>query len=77
LSLRTIQRIEKTGNASSETVMSLCAVLEVDVDELREVPRVNANQLKEVSILGNLIVIGTAIFAGALVGAVSMYIFLK
>lgn len=77
LSLRTIQRIEKTGNAAPETVMCLCAVLEVELDELREVPQASLGQLKEVSIWGNLIVICLAIFAGILVGAVGTYIFLN
>ena len=30
LSLRTIQRVEKEGMASSETVLALCSVLEVE-----------------------------------------------
>jgi len=29
ISLRTVQRIEKIGNASNESVMSLCAVFEI------------------------------------------------
>lgn len=36
LGLRTIQRIEKTGNASYESVRSLAAVLEIDVETLRD-----------------------------------------
>ena len=34
ISLRTIQRIEKSGVASPESVKSLCATLEVKLDEL-------------------------------------------
>ena len=39
LSLRTVQRIEKQGNASTESVLSLCAVLEITIDELKKVPK--------------------------------------
>ena len=35
LALRTIQRVETTGNGSYETVKALAAVFECDVDELR------------------------------------------
>ena len=34
LSLRTIQRIGKTGSASQKTVKSLCAILVLKVDNL-------------------------------------------
>ena len=30
ISLRTVQRVEKEGSASSETLLGLCAVLEVE-----------------------------------------------
>ena len=33
ISLRTVQRIEKIGNASNESVMSLCAVFEIQRDQ--------------------------------------------
>lgn len=36
VSLRTIQRVERDGNASQETVMSLAAVLEVTPKTLQE-----------------------------------------
>lgn len=36
LSLRTIQRIEKTGAASLESVMSIASVLELDVSDLQK-----------------------------------------
>ncbi|UTW56567.1 helix-turn-helix domain-containing protein [Kordiimonas sp. SCSIO 12610] len=38
VSLRTIQRVEKLGTASNETVMGLCAVFEVDQKELSIIP---------------------------------------
>lgn len=34
LSMRTIQRVERYGNASNETVSALASVLEVDANEL-------------------------------------------
>ena len=36
VSLRTIQRIEKLGIASPESVKSICAVFEIEVDDIRE-----------------------------------------
>ena len=40
VSLRTIQRVERYGNASNETVMSLCAVFEIgrDVIVMPDIP---------------------------------------
>ncbi len=44
LALRTIQRVESTGNGSYETVKALAAVFECDVDALRGVPMPAAPQ---------------------------------
>lgn len=38
LSLRTIQRIEKTGSASLESVKSIASVFEIEVNDLRKTP---------------------------------------
>jgi transcriptional regulator with XRE-family HTH domain len=46
VSLRTIQRIEKDGNAAQETVAALCAVFSVAREELLIVPRKNLEQLQ-------------------------------
>lgn len=46
VSLRTIQRVEKDGNAANETVSALCAVFEVDREELLVVPRAQPGELK-------------------------------
>lgn len=39
VSLRTVQRIEKDGNAAQETVAALCAVFNVEREQLLLVPR--------------------------------------
>lgn len=39
VSLRTVQRIEKDGNAAQETVSALCAVFNVEREQLLLVPR--------------------------------------
>lgn len=39
VSLRTIQRIEKDGNAAQETVAALCAVFNIEREQLLFVPR--------------------------------------
>ena len=44
LSLRTIQRVEKEGVASRETMMSLCAVFEVKQSYLINLDDAEANQ---------------------------------
>jgi transcriptional regulator with XRE-family HTH domain len=70
VSLRTIQRVEKTGSASSETVASLCAVFEVERSVLSIIPNVQPTELETVY-LGNQIApliavgsIGIALGAG-------------
>lgn len=42
VSLRTIQRVETLGVASPETVLSLCAVLDIAQDDILE-PSISAN----------------------------------
>lgn len=71
LSLRTIQRVERYGTASRETLMSLCAVFEIE----QEVLIVQENSSTELSTRGkssiNTIIL--AVISGILVGAVMMY----
>ena len=46
VSLRTIQRIEKDGNAAPETVAALCAVFNVEREQLLLVPRKHSGPLQ-------------------------------
>lgn len=74
ISLRTVQRIEKHGSASNETLMGLCAVFEVPQDDLVIVPRVTAENLTPVSGYSLPAFLGIAIALGAIVGALFMYL---
>jgi DNA-binding XRE family transcriptional regulator len=73
VSLRTIQRVEKYGNASKETTMGLCSVLEVDVDTIKFVPNKNKAIFETVNLRTQFLVIGIAIFSGSILGAIMMY----
>lgn len=46
VSLRTVQRIEKDGNAAQETVAALCAVFNVEREQLLLVPRKQLDRLQ-------------------------------
>jgi transcriptional regulator with XRE-family HTH domain len=46
LSLRTIQRIEKTGSASSESVKAIASVLELDASDLQKIPASSTPNMK-------------------------------
>lgn len=48
LNLRTIQRVEKQGNASLETIMALCVAFEVKREVLFEVPKPESQSLEPV-----------------------------
>lgn len=81
LSLRTVQRIEKYGNASAESVMSLCAALQVDADEIKTVPNqdsliVSSSPIHN-SLLFTLVIIAFAIVFGVIVGGLVMYFYLS
>lgn len=76
ISLRTVQRIEKFGNASTESVMSLCAVFEITKQDICIVPRVEPEQLASVSLRSYYIYPIVALFIGAGIGALSTYYFL-
>ena len=73
VSLRTIQRVEKVGNASNETIMSLCAVFEIDADELKAVPKANNELLETVTVGGQWIPLLVATMLGSIAGASLMY----
>lgn len=46
LSLRTIQRIEKTGSAALESIKALAAVFEIELTELQKTPTFPAKNIK-------------------------------
>ena len=56
IGLRTIQRIESTGVASNETVMSLAAVFECSLDDLRAVTTKPAPSWKSFVVAGIVVV---------------------
>jgi transcriptional regulator with XRE-family HTH domain len=76
LGLRTIQRIEKTGNASYESARSLASVFELDVAELRVAPPAAAapaavrTNLALRPVLG---VLGALVAGGALLATTSSF----
>jgi transcriptional regulator with XRE-family HTH domain len=69
VSLRTVQRIEKFGNASHESVMSLCAVLEITRDDICVVPKPRPEELQEVRVVKPLMLILPSLIIGVLFGA--------
>ena len=64
LSLRTIQRIEKTGSASLESVKCIASVLEVEVSDLQKIPTSPIHNIKaKVSaLIGAFLVMLSSIF---------------
>ncbi len=77
LSLRTIQRVEKEGVASRETMMSLCAVFEVKQSSLINLDEAEANNSSQTTtnMKQYLMMFGTALLGG-LAGAGMMYVFI-
>jgi len=78
VSLRTIQRVERYGVASSETLMSLSAVFGVDTKELLikladETNTSSNNVHKRI----NLVLITMALIFGSSLGSVITYLCLK
>lgn len=76
LGLRTIQRIEKTGNASYESARSLAAVFEMDVAELRvaqPAPMAPTAVRANVALRPVLGVLGALVAGGALLATTSSF----
>ncbi|MEE4245285.1 MAG: helix-turn-helix transcriptional regulator [Kangiellaceae bacterium] len=76
LSLRTIQRIEKTGSASNESISALCVCFQVDREELLIVPRVSKDDLQRVNQVSLPVLIAVAMLTGGLLGSLVTYIFM-
>jgi transcriptional regulator with XRE-family HTH domain len=73
ISLRTVQRIEKFGNASHESVMSLCAVFEIQKSEISVVPKFEQVQLQPAINKGAYWIMFSGLIIGILIGASTMY----
>lgn len=74
---RTIQRVEREGTASNETVHALCAVFEIRREQLSVIPVVDESQLQTVSNRGQLILIVLALVLGILLGCTATYVFVS
>jgi transcriptional regulator with XRE-family HTH domain len=75
VSLRTVQRVERYGNASQETVLSLASVLEIDKNDIISpdiVVEVIEPVIHDDHSQSNIILFG-AVFLGAIIGASVMY----
>lgn len=73
ISLRTVQRVERYGNASNETLMSLAAVFNVDRKSLvLETEPVEV--IKQGSAFNQKQLLMAATAAGAVIGASLMYL---
>lgn len=76
LSLRTIQRLESEGNAAKETVMAICAALEIGREELSIIPKPDLSQLQTISNWPQRLSLMVALTIGMVVGAACTYIIL-
>lgn len=74
LSLRTVQRAEREGNAAKESAMAICAVFMIDMRELSVIPQASPAQLQTVRIRGQLLTLASALVVGALSGALITYL---
>jgi transcriptional regulator with XRE-family HTH domain len=72
VSLRTIQRIEKDGNAAQETVAALCAVFSVAREELLIVPRKNLEQLQRAQFGRQWLAYALVLMIGIAIGSAMM-----
>ncbi|MEC9261591.1 MAG: helix-turn-helix domain-containing protein [Pseudomonadota bacterium] len=73
VSLRTIQRVEKEGNAATETVMSLSAVFEVPQQSLQVVPKADSSSWQSINIGKQTLSILFALLVGIITGGALMY----
>lgn len=70
ISLRTIQRVERYGNAANETVMALASVFQIEQDEIIKpetpvVEVVNSSNDKLSKVIGFVV----TLFSGIVIGA--------
>lgn len=74
VSLRTIQRIESNGNSSSESLMAISAIFEIDKTLLIDSAQLNHDQPSSVANKFKLLPILAAIGVGIALGATSTYV---
>lgn len=70
VSLRTIQRVERAGSASNDTVQGLCAVFEIKADDLMPIAQAKEKKIR-LSPLGIYLTAST--LCGAVIGAFITY----
>lgn len=76
LSLRTIQRVESEGNAAKETVMAICAALEIGREDLSIIPQPDPSQLQTISNWPQRLILILALTLGIGIGAACTYLIL-
>jgi transcriptional regulator with XRE-family HTH domain len=69
VSLRTVQRIERDGNAATETVSALCAVFDVEREQLLVVPRRQEQLLQPAHVERQWLVYTIILLVGMVIGA--------
>lgn len=69
VSLRTVQRIEKDGNAATETVLALCAVFDVEREQLLVVPRRQVELLQPAHVGRQWLLYAVILIIGIVIGA--------
>jgi DNA-binding XRE family transcriptional regulator len=75
--LRTIQRVEREGSASAETVLALCAVFEIQRQQLSIIPKVTPEQLQTVQPRGLVFVASCSMVIGIFLGGMLMYFYAR
>ncbi len=74
VSLRTIQRIEKTGSTSQETLSALCSVFGVERNKLSRIPDLSLEELEPIEISKPWGLISIAFIVGISLGAFISYL---
>ncbi|MCL1050049.1 helix-turn-helix domain-containing protein [Shewanella abyssi] len=77
ISLRTVQRIEKDGSASNETLLGLCAVFEIEQKTLVVIPTPSHQQMQQVSLRAQTLTLAFATVCGGCIGALIMFLVLS
>ena len=76
ISLRTVQRVEKEGSASNETLLGLCSVFEIEHKELLNIP-IDNHQKKLLPLQVQSLILVLATVCGGCIGAFVMYLVLS
>lgn len=71
VSLRTVQRAEKDGRVSPDTLQALCAVLETTPKSLSQVPDITGGQFEQANPLRQKFMLVGAALAGLMVGVLA------